>query len=137
MTTQGRGTSACFYYDGGSGASRATKRITPLLVFIEARPSKVPMLAAGARGHTLPREGGSSSGESRNRTLTDIVAPRDAALRLASFEAFAGLLLLVQGEDRLAAEFNAVGLGVGPAAARCALECGGAPASRLLQGSRK
>jgi hypothetical protein len=43
-----------------------------------------------------------------NRTLTDIVAARDAALRLASFDALAGLFLLVRGEGRLAAEFDAL-----------------------------
>jgi hypothetical protein len=48
--------------------------------------------------------------------LADIVAARDAALRLASFEALAGLFLLVRGEGRLAAEFDAFLLGVGPAA---------------------
>ena len=52
----------------------------------------------------------------RNRALTDIIGARDAALRLASFEALAGLVLLVRGENRLAAELDAVGLGVGPAA---------------------
>src|SRR6516162_7788578 len=52
----------------------------------------------------------------RNRALTDIVAAGNTALRLASFEALAGLLLLVRGEDRLAADFDAPGHGVGPAA---------------------
>jgi hypothetical protein len=51
----------------------------------------------------------------RNRALADIVATRDATLRLASFEALAGLFLLVRRQDRLAAEFDAVGFGVGPA----------------------
>jgi hypothetical protein len=51
-----------------------------------------------------------------NRALTDIVAARDAALRLASFEALAGLFLLVRRQDRLAAELDAVGLCIGPAA---------------------
>ena len=37
-------------------------------------------------------------------------------MRLASLEALAGLLLLVRSEDRLAAKFDAVRLGVGPAA---------------------
>jgi hypothetical protein len=37
-------------------------------------------------------------------------------LCLTRFEALAGLLLLVRGEDRLAAESDAVRLGVGPAA---------------------
>ena len=50
--------------------------------------------------------------------MADIVATSNAALRLASFEAFAGLFLLVRGEDRLAAEFDTVGCGVGPAARR-------------------
>ena len=53
--------------------------------------------------------------EPRNRALTDIVGAGDAALRLARFETLAGLLLLVRREDRLAAEFDAVGLGVRPA----------------------
>jgi hypothetical protein len=44
-----------------------------------------------------------------------VVAPRHAALRLASFEASAGLFLLVRGQRRLAAEFDALLLGVGPA----------------------
>jgi hypothetical protein len=39
-----------------------------------------------------------------------------AALRLTGIEAFAGLFLLVRGEGRLAAEFDALFLGVGPAA---------------------
>ena len=42
----------------------------------------------------------------------------DAALRLAGGNALAGLLLLVRGEGRLAAEFDALRLGVGPAARR-------------------
>src|SRR5712672_1277349 len=54
--------------------------------------------------------------QSRNRALTDIVAAGDAALRLARFEALAGLFLLVRGEGRLAAEFDALFLGVGSAA---------------------
>lgn len=54
--------------------------------------------------------------ETRNRTLTDIVAARHATLRLAGIEPLAGLFLLMRGKDRLAAEFNAVGLCVGPAA---------------------
>ena len=48
--------------------------------------------------------------------MTDVVAACDAALSLARFEALAGLLLLVWGEDRLAAELDAVRLGVGPPA---------------------
>jgi len=48
--------------------------------------------------------------------LTDIVGAGNAALCLTRFEALAGLLLLVRGEDRLAAESDAVRLGVGPAA---------------------
>jgi hypothetical protein len=48
--------------------------------------------------------------------VTDVVAARHAALRLASFEAFAALFLLVRGEDRLAAELDAFVLGVGPTA---------------------
>ena len=59
--------------------------------------------------------------KSRNRALTDIVAAGDAALRLAGVEALAGLLLLVRGENRLAAEFDAVSLGVS-AASRGALQ---------------
>jgi len=55
-------------------------------------------------------------GQSGNRALADIVAARHAALRLARVEALAGLFLLVRSEDRLAAEFDAVGFGVGPAA---------------------
>ena len=51
----------------------------------------------------------------RNRALTDIVAAGDAALRLPGFEALASLVLLVRGESGLAAEFDAFGLGVGPA----------------------
>jgi hypothetical protein len=38
----------------------------------------------------------------------------NAALRLAGFEALAGLFLLMRGEGRLAAEFDALGLGVAP-----------------------
>jgi hypothetical protein len=53
--------------------------------------------------------------QSRNRALTDVVAAGNAALRLPGFEALAGLVLLVRGEGRLAAEFDALGLGVGPA----------------------
>ena len=45
-----------------------------------------------------------------------VIAARDAALRLAGGEAFAGLLLLMRGERQLAPEFDALGLGVGPAA---------------------
>ena len=37
-------------------------------------------------------------------------------MRLASFEALASLFLLMSCEDRLAAELDAVRLGVGPAA---------------------
>jgi len=55
-------------------------------------------------------------GEPRNRALTDIVAARDAALRLTGIEASAGLFLLVGCQRRLAAEFDALLLGVGPAA---------------------
>jgi len=54
--------------------------------------------------------------EPGNRALADIVAACNAALRLARFEALASLLLLMRGEDRLAAEFDTVRLGVGPAA---------------------
>src|SRR6516165_150807 len=64
----------------------------------------------------LMAENNGSHCEPRNRALTDVVAAGDAALRLACVEALAGLLLLVRREDRLAAEFDAVGLGVGPAA---------------------
>ena len=39
-------------------------------------------------------------------------------MRLAGIEASAGLFLLVGGEGRLAAEFDALFLGVGPAARR-------------------
>jgi hypothetical protein len=56
--------------------------------------------------------------EARNRRLTDIVAARDAALCLAGGKALAGHLLLVRGEGRLAAEFDALRLGVGSAARR-------------------
>ena len=56
------------------------------------------------------------AGEPRNRALADIEAAGNAALRLTGFEALAGLFLLVRGEGRLATEFDAVGLGVGPAA---------------------
>ena len=59
-----------------------------------------------------------SRGKSGNRALADIVAAGDAALCLAGGEAFAGLLLLVRGERRLAAEFDALRLGVGRAARR-------------------
>jgi len=52
----------------------------------------------------------------RNRALTDIVAARHAALCLPGCNALAGLFLLVRGEGRLAAEFDALFLGVGPAA---------------------
>src|ERR1700737_3069704 len=51
-----------------------------------------------------------------DRTLADIIAAGDAALCFAGGEAFAGLLLLVRGEGRLAADFDAPFLGVGPAA---------------------
>src|ERR1700719_2561372 len=57
-----------------------------------------------------------SGRQPRNRALTDIIAPRNAALRLTRVEALAGLFLLVRGEDRLAAEFDAIRLGIGPAA---------------------
>src|ERR1700730_3072364 len=56
-----------------------------------------------------------------NSTLTDIVAARDPALCLAGVEALAGLFLLVWRERRLAAEFDALRLGVGSAAC-CAFE---------------
>jgi hypothetical protein len=39
--------------------------------------------------------------EPRNRALADVVAAGDTALRLANFEALAGLFLLVRSEDRL------------------------------------
>jgi hypothetical protein len=45
--------------------------------------------------------------------LADIIGAGAAALRLARFETLAGLLLLARGEDRLAAEFDAVCLSVG------------------------
>ena len=48
-------------------------------------------------------------GQARNRALA-------AALRLARFEALGGLFLLVRGEGRLAAQFDALFLGVGLAA---------------------
>jgi hypothetical protein len=54
--------------------------------------------------------------QSRNRALAYIVAAGDAALCFARVEALAGLLLLVRGENRLAAEFDTVGLRVGSAA---------------------
>ena len=57
-----------------------------------------------------------SGDQSRNRALTDIVAVRDAPLRLACVQALAGLLLLVRREDRLTAELDAVGLRIGSAA---------------------
>ena len=44
------------------------------------------------------------------------MAAGDTALRLPGDDALAGLFLLVQGEDRLAAEFDALLLGIGPAA---------------------
>src|SRR5262249_48646447 len=66
--------------------------------------------------NSLVADWGPLSSQSRNRALTDVVAAGNAALRLASFEAFAGLLLLVRREDRRAAEFDAVRLGVGSAA---------------------
>jgi hypothetical protein len=47
--------------------------------------------------------------------LTDVVGAGNAALRLASFEALPGLLLLMRGEDRLAPEFDAIGFGISPA----------------------
>jgi hypothetical protein len=50
--------------------------------------------------------------------LADIIAACHAALRLARIEALAGLLLLVRRENRLAAEFDALFLGVSPAASR-------------------
>ena len=53
--------------------------------------------------------------QSRNRALTDIVAARDAALRIASIKAGASFFLLLWGEDRLAAKFDAVRLRVGAA----------------------
>ena len=50
--------------------------------------------------------------QSRNRTLTDIVAARDVALRLvASSKTGTGLFLLVRCQLRLAAEFDALFLG--------------------------
>jgi hypothetical protein len=42
-----------------------------------------------------------SRSESGNRALTDIVAASDAALRLASFETLARLLLPVRGEGQI------------------------------------
>jgi len=48
--------------------------------------------------------------------LADVVGAGDRALRSASVEASAGLFLLVRSENRLAVEFDAVGLGVGLAA---------------------
>jgi len=55
-------------------------------------------------------------GKPGNRRLTDIVAARDAALCLAGLDPFARFLLLMGSEFRLAAEFDAFLLGVGPAA---------------------
>src|SRR5271165_4660959 len=71
-------------------------------------------------GETFRRAARPLQRQPRNRTLTDVVAARDAALRLARFEALAGLFLLVRGQDRLAAEFDTLLLGVGPASC-CAL----------------
>jgi hypothetical protein len=48
--------------------------------------------------------------------LADVVAAGDGTLGLAGGKALPGLFLLVRREDRLAAEFDAVGSGVGPAA---------------------
>jgi hypothetical protein len=48
--------------------------------------------------------------------LTDVIAPGNAALRLTGRKALPGLFLLVRREDRLAAEFDAIRFGVGPAA---------------------
>jgi len=55
-------------------------------------------------------------GKPGNRRLTDIVAARDAALRLAGLDALAGFLLLMGCEFRLAAELDTLRLGVSPAA---------------------
>src|SRR5262249_45896675 len=53
--------------------------------------------------------------------FAEVVTAGDVALRLVRFKALAGLLLAVRGDDWHAAEFFAVGLGVGPAG-RSALE---------------
>jgi hypothetical protein len=69
----------------------------------------------------VPTAAGSKSDsyrQPRNRALTHIVGAGDAAPRLASVETLAGLFLLMWREDRLTAELDAVGLGVGPAARR-------------------
>ena len=50
--------------------------------------------------------------------MADVVAAGNAALRLAGFEACAGLFLLVGSEDRLAAELHSLVLGVGATAGR-------------------
>ena len=68
--------------------------------------------------------------------MADIVAAGHSALRLVSFEALAGLLLLVWGENRLASEFDTIGLRVGPAARRAFENAAGLELRHLLGGER-
>jgi hypothetical protein len=68
--------------------------------------------------NSLVADWGPLSSQSRNRRLTDIVAARHAALCLAFCKPLPCLLLLMWGEGGLAAEFDAFGLGVGPAPRR-------------------
>src|SRR5947207_8117008 len=80
----------------GAAFNRSRARLFPPLVFL-----------GGASSQNL---------EPGYRALIDIVTVGNAALRFTVCKAFAGLLLLVRGEGRLAAEFDTVCLGVGPAA---------------------
>jgi hypothetical protein len=56
-----------------------------------------------------------SHSQLRNRCLTDIVAPCDAALCLAGLNPLPCFALLMRGEFWLAVEFDTLCLGVGPA----------------------
>jgi hypothetical protein len=56
--------------------------------------------------------------QSRNRALAGVVAARHAALRLARLEALECLVLLVRGEEGLAAESHALRLRINPAPCR-------------------
>ncbi len=59
--------------------------------------------------------------KARNRRLTDVVAPGDAALSLTRCQTLPRLALLVRGKDRLSPEFHALRLRVG-AASRSAFQ---------------
>jgi len=88
------------------GPGQSFRKVFPLLVpLYHLAGSDRARAAGGVRGSRIKL-----AGETGNRALADIVAPRNAALRLIRFEVLAGLALLVRRERVLAAEFDALAL---------------------------